>query len=39
MIKDYIEIPGVELEGPYIPAPQVVEINNLDIPQDDPATI
>jgi hypothetical protein len=39
---DYIEIPGVDVAGPEAlneaPAPQV-EINDLDIPQDDPTPI
>jgi hypothetical protein len=42
VIDDDIEIPGVDVAGPEdldkYPAPQV-EINDLDIPQDDPDTI
>jgi hypothetical protein len=42
MITDDIEIPGVDVEGPAaqdeVPAPQV-EIDDLDIPHDDPAPI
>jgi hypothetical protein len=42
VIDDDIEIPGVDVEGTEAldeaPAPQV-EINDLDIPQDDPAPI
>jgi hypothetical protein len=42
VIDDDIEIPGVDVSGPEAldkaPAPQV-EINDLDIPQDDPAPI
>jgi hypothetical protein len=42
VIDDDIEIPGVDVAGPEAldkaPAPQV-EINDLDIPQDDPAPI
>jgi hypothetical protein len=41
-IEDDIEIPGVDVTGPgaldEAPAPQF-EINDLDIPQDDPAPI
>jgi hypothetical protein len=42
VIADDIEIPGVDLEGPEaqdaVPAPQV-EIDDLDIPHDNPAPI
>jgi hypothetical protein len=42
VIDDDIEIPGVDVAGPKAldeaPAPQV-EINDLGIPQDDPAPI
>jgi hypothetical protein len=42
VIDDDIEIPGVDVAGPQAlyeaPAPQV-DINDLDIPQDDPAPI
>jgi hypothetical protein len=42
VINDDIEIPGVDVVGPEAldeaPAPQV-EINDLDIPQDEPALI
>ena len=39
-IDDAIEIPGVDhVEGPENPVPQVVESNDLDIPEADPAPI
>ena len=37
VIDDAIEIPGVDGEGPDGPAPQVVEIADPDITEDDPA--
>lgn len=39
VIDDDIEIPGVDVEGPENPAPQIVEIDDLDIPEADPAPI
>jgi hypothetical protein len=37
LIKDDIEIPGVDVEGSEASAPQSVEINDPNIPHDDPA--
>jgi hypothetical protein len=39
VIEDDIEIPGVDVEGPEASAPQSVEINDPDIPEDNPAPI
>ena len=39
VIDDDIEIPGVDMEGPENPAPQIVEIDDLDIPEAEPAPI
>jgi hypothetical protein len=39
VINDDIRIPGVSVEGTEDKAPQSVEINDPDIPQDDPAPI
>jgi len=39
VIDDDIEIPGVDVEGAENPAPQIVEIDDLDIPEADPAPI
>jgi hypothetical protein len=39
VIEDYIKIPGVDVVGQYITSPKIVENNDLDIPQDEPATI
>jgi hypothetical protein len=36
VIKDDIQIPGVDVEGPEASAPQSVEINDPDITHDDP---
>jgi len=39
MIDDDIEISRVDVEGPENPTPQVVEIDDLDIPKVDPASV
>jgi hypothetical protein len=39
VIEDDIEIPGVDMVGPEASASHSVEINDPDIPQDDPDPI
>jgi hypothetical protein len=39
VIDDDIEIPGVDAEGTESPSPQIVEIDDLDIPATDPTPV
>jgi hypothetical protein len=39
VIEDDFETPGVDVEGPEASAPRSVEINDTEIPQDDPTQI